>query len=132
MKEAFLYKKLKDPEGVAKRPYGAGKKVQCRNCAHFCVIEPGKRGICGVRENIDGKLYALNYRKAIAVNIDPIEKKPFFHFLPGSHSLSIATVGCNFACKNCFLPGTFVINQDGPVPIEEIFNSGKEIKKRRC
>jgi len=101
MKEAFLYKKLKDPEGVAKRPYGAGKKVQCRNCAHFCVIEPGKRGICGVRENIDGKLYALNYRKAIAVNIDPIEKKPFFHFLPGSHSLSIATVGCNFVCANC-------------------------------
>ena len=89
MKEVYLYKKLKD------------KKVQCRNCAHFCIIEPAQRGSCGVRENIDGKLYALNYGKAIAVNIDPIEKKPFFHFLPGSHSLSIATVGCNFACKNC-------------------------------
>jgi len=89
MKEAYLYKKLKD------------KKVQCRNCAHFCVIEPRKRGKCGVRENIDGKLHALNYGKAIAVNIDPIEKKPFFHFLPGSQSLSIATVGCNFCCLNC-------------------------------
>ena len=89
MKEALLYKKLKE------------KKVQCRNCPHFCMILPGKRGICGVRENIDGKLYALNYRKAIACHIDPIEKKPFFHFLPGSYSLSIATVGCNFACKNC-------------------------------
>ena len=89
MKEALLYKALKE------------KKVQCRNCAHYCVIEPGKRGICGVRENKNGKLYALNYGKAIAVHIDPIEKKPFFHFLPGSHSLSIATVGCNFACKNC-------------------------------
>jgi len=89
MKEALLYKKLKD------------KKVQCRNCPHFCVITPGKRGICGVRENVDGKLFALNYGKAIAVNIDPIEKKPFFHFLPGSYSLSIATVGCNFRCLNC-------------------------------
>lgn len=89
MKEAYLYKKLKDG------------KVQCRNCAHYCVILPGKRGICGVRENQNGKLFALNYGKAVACNIDPIEKKPFFHFLPGSHSLSIATVGCNFKCANC-------------------------------
>jgi pyruvate formate lyase activating enzyme len=64
-------------------------------------LAPGERGKCGVRENIDGKLYALNYGKAIAINIDPIEKKPFYHFLPGSHSLSIATVGCNFSCLNC-------------------------------
>ena len=89
MKEVYLYKKLSE------------NKVQCRNCAHYCVIEPGKRGICGARENINGKFYALNYGKAIAVHIDPIEKKPFFHFLPGSHSLSIATVGCNFRCDNC-------------------------------
>ncbi|MCD6528440.1 AmmeMemoRadiSam system radical SAM enzyme [bacterium] len=89
MKEALLYKKLPD------------KNVQCQNCAHYCVIPPGKRGICGVRENIDSKLYTLNYEKAIAVNIDPIEKKPLFHFLPGSHSLSIATVGCQFSCLSC-------------------------------
>lgn len=89
MKEAFLYKKLSE------------KKVQCQNCAHYCLILPGKRGTCGVRENIDGALYALNYGKAIACHLDPIEKKPFFHFLPGSYSLSIATVGCNFVCKNC-------------------------------
>jgi pyruvate formate lyase activating enzyme len=89
MKEAYLYKKLSE------------KKVQCQNCAHYCLIEPGRRGKCGVKENINGKLYALNYGKAIACHIDPIEKKPFFHFLPGSYSLSIATVGCNFACKNC-------------------------------
>ena len=88
-KEAYLYKKITE------------KKVQCQNCAHFCKILPGKRGICGVRENIDGKLYTLNYGKIIAVYIDPVEKKPFFHFLPGSYSLSVATVGCNFACKNC-------------------------------
>ncbi|MBU4298947.1 AmmeMemoRadiSam system radical SAM enzyme [Patescibacteria group bacterium] len=89
MKESYLYKKLKE------------RKVQCQNCPHFCIIAPGKRGICGVRENINGKLYALNYGKAIAVNIDPIEKKPFSHFLPGSYSLSIATVGCNLKCKSC-------------------------------
>lgn len=89
MKEVYLYKKLVD------------KKVQCQNCAHYCLIENGKRGICEVRENRDGKLYALNYGKTITINIDPIEKKPFFHFLPGSYSLSIATVGCNFRCDNC-------------------------------
>jgi pyruvate formate lyase activating enzyme len=88
-KEAYLYKKL------------PGGKVQCRTCPHYCVLSPGERGICGVRENINGKLYALNYGKVIAINIDPIEKKPFFHFLPGSYSLSIATVGCNFHCLNC-------------------------------
>jgi len=101
MKEAYLYKKLKDPEGVAARPYGAGKKVQCLNCAHYCLILPGTRGICGVRENIDGKLYSLVYGKAVAVHLDPIEKKPFFHFLPGTQSLSIATVGCCLRCYAC-------------------------------
>jgi len=88
-KEAYLYKKL------------INRKVQCQTCAHKCIILPQRRGICGVRENINGKLYALNYGKAIALNIDPIEKKPFFHFLPGSYSLSIATVGCNLRCLNC-------------------------------
>lgn len=89
MKEALLYKKLKD------------KKVQCNICAHRCTIEPGKRGICGVRENKDGKLYSLVYAKACAEHVDPIEKKPLFHFLPGTTSLSIATVGCNFRCFHC-------------------------------
>jgi pyruvate formate lyase activating enzyme len=89
MKESYLYKKLPN------------RKVQCRTCAHYCVLSPGERGRCGVRENIDGKLYVLNYGKAIAIHIDPIEKKPFYHFLPGSQSLSIATVGCNFTCLFC-------------------------------
>jgi pyruvate formate lyase activating enzyme len=89
VKEALLYKKL------------TGKKAQCLNCAHYCRILPGKRGICGVRENQEGKLFALNYGKAIACHIDPIEKKPFFHFLPGTQSLSVAAVGCNFRCDNC-------------------------------
>jgi len=89
MMEIYLYKNLKN------------KKVQCRTCAHYCIISSGKRGICGVRENRNGKLYSLVYGKAAAINIDPIEKKPFFHFLPGTQSLSIATVGCQFSCKNC-------------------------------
>ena len=71
MKEVYLYKKLKN------------KKIQCQNCAHYCQILPEKRGICGVRENQDGKLYSLVYGKAVAIHVDPIEKKPFFHFLPG-------------------------------------------------
>jgi len=89
MKEGMLYKKIKD------------NVVNCFLCAHRCVIEPGKRGICAVRENIDGTLYSLVYGKVVAMNIDPIEKKPLFHFLPGSESLSIATVGCNLKCQHC-------------------------------
>jgi len=101
MKEAYLYKKLSDKKHAPYRNEVSGTGIQCRNCAHYCVILPGNRGACGVRENIDGKLYALNYGRAIACHIDPIEKKPFFHFLPGSQSLSVATVGCNFRCLNC-------------------------------
>lgn len=89
MKEAYLYKTLVD------------KKVECRTCPHFCVLPPEGRGRCGVRKNIDGKLYALNYGKVVALNIDPIEKKPLYHFLPGTFSLSLATVGCNFRCLYC-------------------------------
>ena len=77
------------------------KKVQCGLCSHRCIIVPGKRGICSVRENKDGILYTLVYDKLIARHIDPIEKKPLFHFLPGSMSYSIATPGCNFRCKHC-------------------------------
>jgi pyruvate formate lyase activating enzyme len=78
-----------------------GGKVQCSLCSHRCLIPPGHRGICAVRENRNGVLYSLVYDKLIARNIDPIEKKPLFHFLPGSQSFSIATPGCNFRCKHC-------------------------------
>ena len=78
-----------------------GNKVQCSLCCHRCLISPGKRGICAVRENRDGTLYSLVYDKVIAQNIDPIEKKPLFHFQPGSMSYSIATPGCNFRCRHC-------------------------------
>ena len=89
MKEALLYEKAGDG------------KVQCCLCSHRCKIAPGKRGICAVRENIDGTLYSLVYGKVIAQHVDPIEKKPMFNFHPGSKSYSIATVGCNFSCLHC-------------------------------
>ena len=75
--------------------------AQCQTCAHFCVIKPGKRGICGVRENQNGQIKVLNYGKLVSANIDPIEKKPFFNFLPGTTSYSIAAAGCNFHCGHC-------------------------------
>jgi len=77
------------------------QKVHCFLCAHECKIDPDKRGLCHVRENREGQLFSLNYGRIIAENLDPIEKKPLFHFLPGSRSYSIATVGCNFMCLHC-------------------------------
>jgi len=90
MREAMFYEKVDD------------NLVNCNLCSHRCSrIADSKRGICGVRENRDGKLYSLVYGRVAARSVDPIEKKPLFHFLPGSRSYSIATVGCNFRCDNC-------------------------------
>jgi pyruvate formate lyase activating enzyme len=90
MKEAMFYEKLEN------------NIVKCNLCNHRCPrIADTKRGICGVRENRKGKLYTLVYGRVVARNIDPIEKKPLFQFLPGTLSYSIATVGCNFRCGNC-------------------------------
>ena len=89
MKEAYLYEKMDN------------KKVRCLLCNHKCLIKKGKKGICGVRENRAGTLISLVYGKVITRHVDPIEKKPLFHFLPGTDSYSIATVGCNFKCIFC-------------------------------
>jgi pyruvate formate lyase activating enzyme len=77
------------------------RKVQCFLCAHRCLIPDDKTGRCAVRKNIGGVLYSLNYDKVVSANPDPIEKKPLFHFQPGSKSFSIATMGCNFRCDFC-------------------------------
>ena len=87
--EAMLYEKLD------------GQKVRCRLCGHECVIAAGKYGVCRVRQNAAGALKTLSYGALVAMNVDPIEKKPLFHFLPGSQSMSIATAGCNFQCEFC-------------------------------
>lgn len=89
MREGMLYEKT-----------GSGK-VRCGLCAHRCTIAEGKTGICRVRRNIDGTLYSLVYDRVAALHVDPIEKKPLFHFYPGSRSLSLAAMGCNFHCLNC-------------------------------
>jgi pyruvate formate lyase activating enzyme len=86
MKEAMFYEKM------------ARDKVQCNLCAHRCVISKSRKGICGVRQNLDGTLYVLNYGKLVAQHVDPIEKKPFYHFCPGTKAYSIAAAGCNFKC----------------------------------
>lgn len=89
MKEAYLYEKLDN------------QKVRCNLCAHRCLLSEGKTGVCGVKKNIEGILYTIVYDRIISAHVDPIEKKPLFHFLPGTTSFSIATVGCNFRCLHC-------------------------------
>ncbi len=77
------------------------RKIKCKLCPRECVIDDRERGYCGVRENRGGKYYTLVHSRVCASNVDPIEKKPFFHFLPGSLAFSIATAGCNVNCKMC-------------------------------
>lgn len=89
MKKAILYKKLTD------------NKVQCLACSHKCIINEEQTGICGVRQNKQGDLYLLVHNKPISVNIEPVEKKPLFHFLPGEKIFSLGTIGCNFGCEFC-------------------------------
>ena len=89
MKQANFYRKLDN------------NKIQCQLCHHFCLINDGQAGICRARKNQQGKLYSLIYGHPVALNIDPIEKKPLFHFQPGSLSYSLGTLGCNFRCANC-------------------------------
>ncbi|HEX5149272.1 MAG TPA: AmmeMemoRadiSam system radical SAM enzyme [Candidatus Limnocylindrales bacterium] len=79
----------------------ADGSVRCDLCAHRCLVRPGRIGICGVRENIDGQLVSLVHGKAVAACLDPIEKKPLYHVVPGSMAYSIATRGCNFHCRFC-------------------------------
>lgn len=109
MKKAMLYNKL------------SGNKVHCNLCSHYCVITDGKRGVCRVRENRDGVLYSLVYGRTIAKHVDPMEKKPLFHFYPGSTSFSIGSPGCNFCCQWC---QNWEISQ---MPREQHFIMGDEV-----
>lgn len=89
MQEAKFYKQLKNSQ------------ARCQLCHHFCLIKNNNLGICRARINKNGKLISLVYGYPVALNVDPIEKKPLYHFLPGSTSCSIGTLGCNFSCANC-------------------------------
>ncbi|MGZ3515020.1 MAG: AmmeMemoRadiSam system radical SAM enzyme [Thermodesulfobacteriota bacterium] len=109
-------------------------EIQCELCPHRCRVAKGKRGICRVRENRDGKYYSLVYGNPCAVHLDPIEKKPFSHVLPGTTSLSLATAGCNFQCKFC---QNWEISQVSPEDVysfevtpELMVNKAKEVGAR--
>jgi len=88
-KEASFWEKIKDDT------------VKCGLCSHNCVIKEGKSGICGVRKNESGQLYTLIYGSCSSMAADPIEKKPLYHFHPGTKAFSLGTVGCNFKCSQC-------------------------------
>ncbi len=88
-KEAIFYKKLKN------------EQVRCGLCPHRCLLAPGDRGVCRSRANLAGTLYSLGYGNPCSVHVDPVEKKPLFHFKPQSRVFSLAVAGCNFRCLNC-------------------------------
>jgi|Deesub1362A_J573_1020465.scaffolds.fasta_scaffold17541_2 pyruvate formate lyase activating enzyme len=115
LKEARYYQKLE------------GNLVQCNLCPRRCILREGQRGVCRVRENIGGKLYSLNYGKIVSANLDPIEKKPFFHFLPGTKTFSIAMAGCNLRCLYC---QNWQISQVAPEQIPYFEMTPEEVVKK--
>ena len=104
-----------------------GKVVQCKLCPRECIVASGDRGYCRVRENRGGTYYSLVHSRVVAAHIDPIEKKPFFHFLPGSLALSVATAGCNVNCKFC---QNWEISQARPEDLRSTKLSPKELAAR--
>jgi len=110
--EAEFYEKL------------AGNRVRCKLCPRGCVVGNKQRGYCRVRENRGGKFYSLVYGYPVAMHLDPIEKKPFFHVYPGSKSYSIATVGCNICCKFC---QNWDISQASPEDVKPVYRSPEDI-----
>ena len=114
--EAMLYEKLD------------GNKIKCNLCGRRCIIKDGETGFCLVRKNERGKLYSLVYGKAISACVDPVEKKPLYHFNPGSSVFSIATIGCNFRCKFC---DNWMISQERTIqgktfPPEKVIKTARE------
>ncbi|MDP3143727.1 MAG: AmmeMemoRadiSam system radical SAM enzyme [Candidatus Omnitrophota bacterium] len=115
LKEAMYYEKWDN------------KVVHCLLCPRKCVIPDKQRGFCGVRENRKGTLYTLVYAEAVAVHIDPIEKKPLFHVLPGADAFSIATVGCNLRCKFC---QNWQISQAKPGEVKSVYLTPQEVVEK--
>lgn len=108
-------------EGELYEPLPAGR-VRCRACGHRCLIPPGQRGVCQVRWNEDGRLLVPAGYVA-GLQLDPVEKKPFFHAWPGSLALSFGMLGCDYHCLYCFVADTPVLTPRGPITIGEIFDS---------
>ena len=100
------------------------EKIRCNLCPFRCILGDGQVGQCRVRKNISGVLYSLNYAKLVSANIDPVEKKPVFHFLPGSSIFSIATAGCNLHCKYC---QNWTISQKSPDELNYMYMEPQDI-----
>jgi len=127
--QAALFKKI-DTALLTEAMYYVkldGKKVRCDLCPRRCTIPNGKKGFCRARENRDGTLYSIVYARPVAIHVDPIEKKPLFHVYPGTRSFSIATAGCNLACKFC---QNWQISQADPEDIPSEYVPPKEIVQR--
>ncbi len=107
-----FYKHLKD------------NQVLCELCPNYCVLSKGQISSCNARQNINGEMISLTYEKPCAINIDPVEKKPLYHYLPGSKTLSIGTAGCNLHCKNC---QNYHISQENPDNIKSTHNTAEQI-----
>lgn len=120
IKYHFLQKTEPEINELAEAKYYknlGGGAVQCQLCPRFCVLANGETGFCRVRKNINGKLYSLVYNQPVSVHLDPIEKKPLFHFLPGTAAYSLATVGCNLRCLYC---QNWEISQVGPEQVKSV------------
>ncbi|MDI6606208.1 MAG: AmmeMemoRadiSam system radical SAM enzyme [Candidatus Omnitrophota bacterium] len=115
LKEALFYNKLDN------------NAVQCQLCPRRCTLPDGARGFCRVRENRGGTLYTLVYAKPVSLHIDPIEKKPLFHFLPGTSAFSIATAGCNLRCKFC---QNWEISQSAPEELQYTYLEPQELVRK--
>jgi pyruvate formate lyase activating enzyme len=113
-REAMFYRQLEN------------KRVVCELCPRYCVINPGKRGFCRNRENIDGKLYSVVYNRPVSIGFEPIEKAPFYHFLPGAMRLTLATVSCNQRCKYC---QNWEISQRSVEQVENYYLEPKDVIK---
>ncbi len=105
----------------------AGKAVECGLCPNGCQLDEGERGLCRVRKNIKGSLYTLVYSRIASAHVDPIEKKPMFHFLPGSTAYSIATAGCNMSCKFC---QNWELSQANPEELDSIRITPEDLPRR--
>src|SRR5512143_3973226 len=112
--EGDLYEKLED------------NAVRCYACGHRCLIKDGREGICHVRFNRGGKLY-VPHGYVGALQVDPTEKKPFFHVLPGSNTLTFGMLGCDLHCGYCFTGATVVITQHGPARLSDLFESVMQV-----
>ena len=115
IREARYYEKLPD------------RKIRCKLCPRECVIDDRERGYCGVRENREGVYYTLVHSRVCASHVDPIEKKPLFHFMPGAAAFSLATAGCNVNCKMC---QNWDISQSRPEQVRNVYWPPDEVVRR--